>query len=196
MAAQVEQHAPLQRARAIVVGALAALVLVLTVTGIYLWFAYRPTGAQAWGGIYQPDEGVTLATRARGIHRWTSYLTVLTSVAAGALLAAEAITARAPRRPDWRVALGVPLVLMVLVASASGFALPWDQLALRAVTVGSNLKGYGPIFGDEVRFVLMGGTEVDVATIRTWAVVHLLAAAATVSLLALIRATAWRRSSG
>lgn len=177
--------ARLRRARTLALRVLAVQVLVLVVTGAYLWFAYRPSAAQAWGRLYGIDGGVTLAMRIRTVHRWTSHLTVLTTVAVGALVAAEAITARAPRRPGWRAALGIPLLLVVLVASISGFLLPWDQLALKAVTVGSNMKGYGPIFGDQVRFVLIRGTEVSVATIQRWAIVHVLAGAATVSLLAM-----------
>lgn len=133
--------------------------------------------------LYRLDDGVTLARRVRSVHRWTSHLTVITSVAAAALVAAEAIAARTPRRPKARVVLGVPLVLTLVVASLSGFILPWDQLALKAVTVGTNMKGYGPIFGDQVRFALVRGAEVDVSTLRMWTVVHVVTAALAVPLL-------------
>src|SRR5947199_8512362 len=35
-----------------------------------------------------------------------------------------------------------------------------DQLAIWAVTVGTNMMGYTPVFGRQVKFVLVGGLEV------------------------------------
>jgi quinol-cytochrome oxidoreductase complex cytochrome b subunit len=60
----------------------------------------------------------------------------------------------------------------VAAASFTGYLLPWDQLALRSVTTGSNLRGIRWLFDGEVRFVLVGGTEISVSTYRAWAIVH------------------------
>jgi quinol-cytochrome oxidoreductase complex cytochrome b subunit len=79
------------------------LFILLTVTGIFLMFFYRPTAAQAWDDIYT-----------------------------------------------------------------------WDQLALWAVTVGTNMMGYTPVFGDQVRFVLLGGAEIGTDTLLRWYVLHVL----------------------
>ena len=48
------------------------------------------------------------------------------------------------------------LVLLTLLLSFTGYLLPWDQLSLWAVTVGTNMMGYTPVFGDNVKFVLLG----------------------------------------
>ncbi len=48
------------------------------------------------------------------------------------------------------------LLQFTLLLSFTGYLLPWDQLALWAVTVGTNMMGYTPVFGNEVRFVLLG----------------------------------------
>jgi hypothetical protein len=49
--------------------------------------------------------------------------------------------------------------------------LPWDQLALWAVTVGTNMMGYSPRIGSQVRFIHLGVTEIaargfDAETVR------------------------------
>ena len=59
-----------------------------------------------------------------------------------------------PREFNW--VIGVILLLLTLLLSFTGYLLPWDQLALWAVTVGTNMMGYTPVFGDQVRFVLLG----------------------------------------
>ena len=56
----------------------------------------------------------------------------------------------------------------------TGYLLPWDQLALWAVTVGTNMMGYTPVFGDQVRFVLLGGAEIGTDTLLRWYVLHVL----------------------
>jgi quinol-cytochrome oxidoreductase complex cytochrome b subunit len=70
----------------------------------------------------------------------------------------------------------VPIVvggLGILAASFTGFLLPWDQLALNRVTVGTNIRGYGEIlFGHDVKYVLFGGTEIAASTVARWFWVH------------------------
>ena len=62
---------------------------------------------------------------------------------------------KAPREFKW--VIGVILITLTLLLSFTGYLLPWDQLALWAVTVGTNMIGYTPVFGSQVRFVLLGG---------------------------------------
>ena len=42
------------------------------------------------------------------------------------------------------------------------------------VTINSDYNGYRPLFGSQVRFVLLGGTEVSPATVTRWLLVHML----------------------
>jgi quinol-cytochrome oxidoreductase complex cytochrome b subunit len=62
-----------------------------------------------------------------------------------------------------------------LLLSFTGYLLPWDQLAIWAVTVGTNMMGYTPVFGRQVKFVLVGGLEVGPPTLIRWYVLHVLA---------------------
>ena len=66
------------------------------------------------------------------------------------------------------------LLLLTLALSFTGYLLPWDQLAYWAVTVGTNMIGYTPVFGDQVRFVLLGGAEIGTDTLLRWYVLHVL----------------------
>ena len=62
-----------------------------------------------------------------------------------------------PREFNWVV--GVILLLLTLLLSFTGYLLPWDQLALWAVTVGTTMGSYAPVFGDQVSYALTGGVE-------------------------------------
>ena len=53
------------------------LFILLTVTGIFLMFFYRPTTAQAWNDIYTLQTSVTFGLLVRNMHRWAAHLMVL-----------------------------------------------------------------------------------------------------------------------
>ena len=77
-----------------------------------------------------------------------------------------------PREFNW--VIGVILLQLTLLLSFTGYLLPWDQLALWAVTVGTNMMGYTPVFGSQVRFVLLGTKEIGTETLLRWYVLHVL----------------------
>jgi quinol-cytochrome oxidoreductase complex cytochrome b subunit len=81
------------------------------------------------------------------------------------------------------------LLVLVLLGSFTGYLLPWDQLAMWSVTVGTTMRGYMPLMGHQVRFVLLGGNEIGTGTLMRWMFIHM-----AVGLGALIVAGfAWRR---
>ena len=53
------------------------LFILLTITGIFLMFFYRPTSAQAWNDIYTLQTSVTFGLLVRNMHRWAAHLMVL-----------------------------------------------------------------------------------------------------------------------
>ena len=56
------------------------------------------------------------------------------------------------RRPgEFNWVMGVVLLLLTLLLSYTGYLLPWDQLAFWAVTVGTNMAGYAPLIGKDMR---------------------------------------------
>ena len=147
------------------------LFILLTVTGIFLMFFYRPTAAQAWDDIDGLQTSVTFGLLVRNMHRWGAHLMVLSVFLHMARVFYHGAY-KAPREFNW--VIGVMLLLLTLLLSFTGYLLPWDQLALWAVTVGTNMMGYTPVFGTQVRFVLLGGTEIGTDTLLRWYVLHVL----------------------
>ena len=185
----------LRRARMASVALLGLALVVLTATGAHLTTSYRPTSAQAWGERYAAlSDG---SRPARTAHRWSGLAAVPLGAVAGCLALAEAVVARGRRSlAGLGVVLGPVLAAAVAGACLTGLLLPYDQLALWSVTVGSDIRGYGPVFGDEVRFALIGGAEVSAQELRARFVGHLALAAAAVVLLVLVaRGPAARRRS-
>ena len=78
-----------------------------------------------------------------------------------------------PRTFTWLT--GVVLLILTFALSFSGYLLPWDQLALWAVTVGSNMAGFIPVIGAQAKFALLAGVEVSGATLLRFYVLHVLA---------------------
>jgi quinol-cytochrome oxidoreductase complex cytochrome b subunit len=176
----------LARARSILLGILSVAVAVLVVTGIALFFLYRPTTRQAWlTESYEWD--VRLSSGLRLIHRLAAWLAVPTAIATGVVVA----MGRSPSASRWTgPALGAGIPLTAIAASFTGFLLPWDQLALWAVTVGSNVRGYRVLFDPVVRFVLIGGVEVSPQTLIRWFLLHMVFLG--LALMALV-GLGWRR---
>src|SRR5262249_43761893 len=56
--------------------------------------------------------------------------------------------------------------------SFTGYLLPWDQLAFWAITVGTNIASAGPIVGEAIRFVLLGGNVIEQGTLIRFYVLH------------------------
>jgi quinol-cytochrome oxidoreductase complex cytochrome b subunit len=165
-------------------------VAVLVVTGVLLFFVYRPETVP-FTSAYATHRSLTFSQVMVRTHRWTAWAAVLTSTVTAVLIVTEAaVRWRGPRRRRNGVVTG-PVILAAVIASfLTGLLLPWNQLALWAVTVGNNLRGYRPLFGDQVRFVLIGGAEVATGTLLTWLSVH---AALIVPLLAALWASRSRR---
>jgi quinol-cytochrome oxidoreductase complex cytochrome b subunit len=78
-----------------------------------------------------------------------------------------------PREFNWVV--GVILLVLTLLLSFTGYLLPWDQLSIWAVTVGTNLAGYSPFIAKQANFLLLGGAVVGPNTLLRWYVLHVLA---------------------
>jgi len=95
-----------------------------------------------------------------------------------------------PREFNWNV--GVLLLVLTLLLSFTGYLLPWDQLAMWAVTVGSNMARATPLLGHEgpgasllkigdislvnagndMRFALLAGRFVGAGALLRFYVLH------------------------
>jgi len=147
------------------------LFMLLTVTGIFLMFFYRPTATEAWATVQNLETAVAFGSLVRNMHRWAAHLMVL-SVFLHMSRVFYHGAYKSPREFNW--VIGVVLLMLTLLLSFTGYLLPWDQLALWAVTVGTNMMGYTPVFGSQVRFVLLGSKEIGNDTLLRWYVLHVL----------------------
>ena len=151
-------------------------------------FYYRPTVEYAFTDIIDLAEQVPLGIM-RELHRWAAHAMVLI-VWLHMVRVFMTGSYKPPREFNWGV--GVLLMTMTLLLSFTGYLLPWDQLAIWAVTVGSNMARATPFLGHEgpgaallaigdinlihvgsdVRFALLGGRFVGEATLLRFYVLH------------------------
>jgi quinol-cytochrome oxidoreductase complex cytochrome b subunit len=68
--------------------------------------------------------------------------------------------------------VGVVLLILTLLLSYTGYLLPWDQLALWGVSVGTNMVNAMPIVGPKLRFLLLGGNIVGENALLRFYVLH------------------------
>src|SRR5690349_12962232 len=146
------------------------LFIVEVVTGVLLMFYYRPTLEHAYNDILALRDVTTLGIL-REMHRWGAHAMV---IAVWLHMYRVFLTGsyKAPREFNW--VIGVILLVLTLMLSFTGYLLPWDQLALWAVTVGTNMMGYTPVFGSQVRYALLGSKEISGDTLLRWYTLHVL----------------------
>jgi quinol---cytochrome c reductase cytochrome b subunit, bacillus type len=181
----------LLRARVVVLAIVSIQLLVLLISGVVLFFVYRPSGSAASGELFGDDlrSSIDLARIVRVAHQVAARSLLPTTVAVGVL---AAIRGRSSARDRAGVLMGAGLVLLVVAGSFTGNLLAWDQLGIWAVSVGANRRGYLPLFGDDVRFVLIGGAEVGPGTAVRWLLVHMFLVGGVLSALLVV---AWRRGT-
>jgi quinol-cytochrome oxidoreductase complex cytochrome b subunit len=150
-------------------GLSSACFFILTVTGIFLMFYYRPAVPHAYQDMKDLQFVVWLGPFLRNLHRWSAHTMV------AFVLAHMAVTFfrgayRPPRQFNW--VIGVFLLVMTVLLSYTGYLLPWDQLAYWAVTVGTNMAEATPIIGDKLKLLLLGGHAINANALIRFYVLH------------------------
>jgi quinol-cytochrome oxidoreductase complex cytochrome b subunit len=166
------------------------LFLVEVVTGVLLMFYYRPVVEYAYQDVQDLHAQVTLGLL-REIHRWAAHAMIIT-IWLHMLRVFLTGSYKPPREFNWVV--GVVLLVATMFLSFTGYLLPWDQLAMWAITVGSNVAGATPFVGNtgpfsrfmtfpgtnipmihagsDARFFLLGGTSVGENALLRFYVLH------------------------
>ena len=147
------------------------LFLVLTVTGVYLMFFYVPSATQAYTNILEIQSQVTFGLLTRNVHRWAAHLMVF-FVFLHMMRVFYHGAYKPPREFNWVV--GVVLLFLTIMLSFTGYLLPWDQIAYWAITIGTNMGGYAPLFNTPVSRILLGGVEVGQNTLLRFYVLHIM----------------------
>jgi quinol-cytochrome oxidoreductase complex cytochrome b subunit len=135
------------------------LFLVETITGLLLMFYYRPTAEYAYHDIVYLRADMALGTM-REIHRWGAHAMVIT-IWLHMMRVFLTGAYKPPREFNWGV--GVILLKITLLLSFTGYLLPWDQLAVWAITVGTNMARATPVLGYEgpgAAFITVGDLSV------------------------------------
>lgn len=151
-------------------------------------FYYRPTAEYAYNDIIALKEHVPLGIM-REIHRWGAHAMVIT-VWLHMFRVFMTGSYKPPREFNWGV--GVILLVLTLLLSFTGYLLPWDQLAIWAITVGSNMAKATPLMGhggpgamlaqigdfvmvsdkNDVRFQLLAGRFVGEPALLRFYILH------------------------
>src|ERR1700757_2774834 len=132
--------------------------LILVITGVLLMLYYHPSVPQAYADMKDLQFVVSSGVFLRNLHRWSAHAMVFL-VFAHMFKVFYRGAYRPPREFNW--VIGVILLLMTLLLSYTGYLLPWDQLSFWAVTVGSNIASAVPVLGQHIRFLMLGGHQVD-----------------------------------
>ena len=169
------------------------LFFILVVTGILLMFYYVPSTSQAYDRMLDLRGTVAFGIFLRNMHRWSAH----GMVAAVFLHMCRVFLTgsyKPPREFNW--VLGVLLLLVTLFMSFTGYLLPWDQLAFWAITVGTSIASYAPVFGKEIKFILLGDSTVGQEALLRFYVLHVAVLPAVLSLLAAIHFWRIRKDGG
>ena len=163
-----------------------------TISGVLLMFYYVPSVERAYADIQALETNVRFGLLLRNLHRWMAHAMIIL-VLLHMMRVFYTGAYKPPREFNW--AIGVILLLLTLMLSFTGYLLPWDQLAIWAITVGSNMARATPFLGhegpgaslltlgdislvhagDDARFALLGGRFVGEGALLRFYVLHCLA---------------------
>ncbi len=143
-----------------------------TITGILLMLWYTPSPEIAYGNMLNILGNVPLGQFVRDLHRLGAEAMVLI-VALHMMRTWFTASYKKPRQFTWFT--GVVLLFATGLLSFSGYLLPWDQLALWAVTIGASMAEATPAIGKEVNLLLRGAPELGANGLLRFYLLHVLA---------------------
>lgn len=146
------------------------LVVILFLTGGLLMFFYLPSVEKAYSDIINLHTTVRFGSLLRNAHRWGAHLMVL-AVVLHMCRVFYTGSYKQPREFNW--VIGVLLLVLTLLLSFTGYLLPWDQLSFWAITVASEMAGYAPFVGEQVKLFLLGAREVGQESLLRFYAFHL-----------------------
>jgi quinol-cytochrome oxidoreductase complex cytochrome b subunit len=134
-------------------------------------FYYRPAVSVAYDDMKDLNTLINFGLLLRNLHRYAAHAMVIV-VFLHMLRVFYTGSYRPPREFNW--AIGAILLFCTFFLSFTGYLLPWDQLGIWAVTVGTNMAGATPFVGEQARFFLIGGYEISDNTLVRWYVLHVI----------------------
>lgn len=143
-----------------------------TITGLLLMLWYTPAPEIAYGNMLNILNNVPLGQFVRDLHRLGAEAMVLI-VALHMMRTWITGSYKKPRQFTWFT--GVLLLVLTGLLSFTGYLLPWDQLALWAVTIGASMAEATPVIGQEVNLLVRGAPELGANGLLRFYLLHVLA---------------------
>ncbi|MEZ4670228.1 MAG: cytochrome bc complex cytochrome b subunit [Anaerolineae bacterium] len=150
------------------------LVFFETITGILLMVWYTPSPEVAYSNMLNIASNVPMGQFMRDMHRLGAEAMVLI-VALHMVRTYFTGSYKKPRQFTWFT--GLILLAITGFLSFSGYLLPWDQLALWAVTIGASMIEATPpqIVGDNLNLLVRGGPDIAANGLLRFYLLHVLA---------------------
>lgn len=142
-----------------------------TITGVLLMFWYTPSPEIAYGDMLNILSNVPLGQLVRDLHRLGAEAMVLI-VALHMMRTWITASYKKPRQFTWFT--GVILLVVTGLLSFTGYLLPWDQLALWAVTIGASMAEATPIIGEQVNLLVRGAPELGANGLLRFYMLHVI----------------------
>ncbi|MDQ7783512.1 MAG: cytochrome b N-terminal domain-containing protein [Desulfomonilaceae bacterium] len=154
------------------------LFVILTITGVILMFLYVPSVERAYQSMKDIEFVVSYGSILRSMHRMAAHgmvaVAFLHMVRIWYTKAYSGPRRQGSRREiNWLI--GLVLFVLTLALSYTGYLLPWDQLAYWALVIGANVAKSAPLVGDQMREILIGGTEIGQNTLIRFYILHCVA---------------------
>jgi quinol-cytochrome oxidoreductase complex cytochrome b subunit len=143
------------------------------ITGLFLMVFYTPSPLVAYENMLNLLSNVPFGRLMRDLHKLGAEMMVIV-VCLHMFRTFVTGSYKKPRQFTWFT--GVILLLVTLVLSFSGYLLPWDQLALWAVTIGASMIEALPPqqVGDAVNLIVRGGPQFNEGGLLRWYLLHVL----------------------
>jgi cytochrome b6 len=146
------------------------LFIMQVLTGILLLFYYKANEELAFESIKFLMSKVAFGWLIRSIHSWSANLMILAAfIHMFSVFFTKAY--RKPREMTW--VTGMILFMLALGFGFSGYLLPWNELALFATKVGTDIAGALPFVGEPILQLLRGGEQVTGATLSRFFGFHI-----------------------
>ncbi|MBL8160803.1 MAG: cytochrome bc complex cytochrome b subunit [Anaerolineae bacterium] len=144
-----------------------------TITGILLMVWYTPSPEVAYANMLAILSNVPMGQLVRDLHRLGAEAMVLV-VALHMVRTFFTGSYKKPRQFTWFT--GLLLLAITGFLSFSGYLLPWDQLALWAVTIGASMIEATPpqIVGDNLNLLIRGGPDIAANGLLRFYLLHVL----------------------
>jgi quinol-cytochrome oxidoreductase complex cytochrome b subunit len=138
------------------------LFIVQVVTGMMLLLYYKGSAELAFESVQFISAKVKFGWLIRSIHSWSANLMVLAAfIHMFSVFFTKAY--KKPRELTWYS--GFVLLVLAMAFGFTGYLLPWNELALFATKVGTDIPKAIPIVGDFIMNLLRGGEEVTGSTL-------------------------------